>query len=94
MLRNLQQAEAKVGKVQAMYWICGKRTGKLVIPVIWTLTLGIRWAGVQSRAGSAGRSMITRLPCFGLGDYPKPEGTQSLLSPHCGVANGLVREWT
>lgn len=44
MLRNLQQAEAEVGKVQAMYWICGKRTRKSVIPVMWTITLGVRWA--------------------------------------------------
>lgn len=94
MLRNLHQAEAKVGEVQARYWICGKKTRKLVIPGIWTITLGIRRAGVQSRAGSAGHSTVTPLPCFGLGDYPKPGGTRSLLSPHCAVANGLVREWT
>lgn len=50
MLRYLQQAEAEVGKVQATYWICGKRTRKLVIPVMWTTTLGVRWASVQRRA--------------------------------------------
>lgn len=80
MLRNLHQAEAKVGEVQARYWICGKKTRKLVIPGIWTITLGIRRAGVQSRAGSAGHSTVTPLPASDL-VIIQNLGTRSLLSP-------------